>query len=141
MLLGYLPRNPLKWEDGRDRDTPDEYNPSSPKENIDQLSILSYDEDEKQLLKNDDLIITCNLQLEIARKNIDNKKPIVDRDDNRIITASKRALCEIYPTLKFMINQTVSKNNLDEMDRFDLEKVCKHLEELNNICNNIYVKP
>ena len=69
-----------------------------------------------------------------------NKKPIVDRDDNRIITASKKALCEIYPTLKFMINQTISKNNLDEMDRFDLEKVCKHLEELNNICNTIYAK-
>ena len=44
-LLSYLPTNPLKWDDGRDK--PDEYN-SSPKENIDQLSILSYEEGEKE---------------------------------------------------------------------------------------------
>ena len=158
ILFQYLPKYPLKLEEEvdihrsdkhkeddkglEDDKQSDDYQSSPSSDDIDQVSIVSYNEEDgdKPLLKNDDLLLNCNIQLELARKMLETKQKLNEKDDKKIIRASKEVMHEIFPNLKFMINQILLKNSLDEMDRFDLEKLCKHLEELNNICITIYDK-
>ena len=138
-IYNNLPNNPFGRESREIVEIVND-NSSDGSENIERLHSITNTVEDNISIEKDSLILKINLELEKSKENYGEKIIHLTQEDKKVMVYLQRALIEAFTGANFMVKKVINKNLIDLNDRTDLEDQYQHLEELNNICSNIYGK-